>query len=171
MTEPRFLDIVAELRQRVAGIRQTDGYSVDLGDAVWVEGVQPIPAEQLDDNSLPLPGSVVIDPGSISIPEDGESRTPGGVLREALFDRTVRIIIALSITDKDQWLAISERIGLGLRRAMSKMPASVTDTTVTDWRTLGVKSIAQVAHDCSRPEPGSRVLHIETQFRIRYVER
>lgn len=170
MTDPIFLSILDEIKTRIQGIAKPE-YHTDLGDAVWVEGVQPIPADQLDDNDLPLPGSVVIDPGDISIPEDAESRTPGGVLREALFDRTVRIVIALSISNKDGWLATSERVGQDLRRAMSKMPASINDNSVTDWRVLQVKSIAQTDHGCSRPEPGSRVLHIETSFRIRYVER
>jgi hypothetical protein len=170
VTDPVFLAILDEIKARIAGISPPN-YHFGIGHAVWVEGVQPIPDEQKDENGIPLPGSVVIDPGDISIPEDAESRTPGGVLKEALFDRSVRIVIVLSIGDKDGWLAISERIGQDLRRAMGKMPANINDFSVTDWRILGVKSIAQTDHACSRPEPGSRVLLTETVFRLRYVER
>lgn len=167
MAEPAFLAIADELQRRVESIAPPE-FHTDLSQAVYLEGLQPVPVDDVD--GMPLPGSVVIDPGSIEIPEDAESRAGKGVLLEALFDRTVRIICALPIADKSAWLDTAERVGMDLREAIGKQPANMNDDSVTDWRRLGVRSIVQSGQQSTRPEAGSRTQYIETSFRIRYVE-
>ena len=163
-----FLAISTEIKARIEGISVADGYNLDLGEAVYVNGLQPIPV--VNDSDELLAGSVVIDPGEISTPDEDGSTRSGTVVLDALLDRTVTIIVAWPIDDKDNWLTISENIGSDLRKALYKMPANISDTSVKDWRTLSLKRIGQTSQAANRPQPGSRVLHIETQFRLRYSE-
>ena len=164
----RFLAIADEIKSRIEGISVADGYNLNIGDAVYVNGLQPIPV--VGDSHELLAGSVVIDPGEIVTPdEDGTTRS-GTVVLDTLLDRTITIIVAWPIDDKDNWLQIAENIGEDLRSALYRMPASVSDTSVTHWSELGVRRIGQVSQSATRPRKGSRVLHIETQFRLRYSE-
>jgi hypothetical protein len=167
MSDTRFLAIADEFKSRIEHISVDNGYFTNLGESVYLEGLQPIP---MDDKGLPLKGSVVVDPGEIDIPEGLDTRMVNGVMVEALFSREVRVVAAIDAGDKDKWLQNEERVGRDMRRSIGRQPESVNDNSVKDWRQLGVKEIAQVGQRSGRADPGSNTQFIEIRFRLRYVE-
>jgi len=164
----KFLAIADEIKARIEAISVAGGANLDLGDAVYVNGMQPIPSA--DDQGNLLEGSVVVDPGDITVPDDEGTTRAGTVVLDSLLDRTITIVTAWPCPDKSQWLILSEQIGEDIRGALYAQPVNINDSSVTDWRALGVKRINQISQSASWPQSGSRVLHVETQFRIRYSE-
>lgn len=165
MSDTTFLGIAEEFQTRIESISTDDGYFINLGESVYVNGLQPFPVA--DEHDSLLPGSVVVEAGAVEPPDpdDGGLRS-NGVTLEALFERDVTIIAALPVQDKNTWLNVSEHVAADLRRALFQQ-----DQTVTDWRTLRVKRIWQTNQTAAWPQEGSRVLHVETTFRVRYVEK
>lgn len=159
MNETRFLEIVELAKQRLSAISTADGFNLPLGQAVYVDGLQPVP---LDDHNAPLPETVLIDPGEVSMnPGSGEIRSSTATL-EAKFSREVSVIVIWPIDDKSQWLRISELIAQDVRKAMF--------ADQFEWQQIGVAKLNQIGQESSWPEAASVVLAVKIDFQIDYVE-
>ena len=163
MTEPVFVRILKKISDRITSISVANGYHLDLGGSVQIEGLGPV---DLDNDGQPLPGNVAIEPGAVSSSiGEGESdnqvrmRT---VPMEAIYERNPRIIMAIPIdADKvDTWLLIAEQAGEDLRKAIY--------ADEYEWIDLNVTRLAQSELQAQRPQAGSRVLMVAVTFTIRY---
>ena len=159
MSATTFLAALALLETRISGIGTDQGFHFDLGASVYVEGLVPVP---VDDQQLPWPGSVVIDPGTSSAtPNSGEIRASTARV-EAIFERTISVVAAWPIEDKARWLEYEQKIGADLRRAI------LVDQSA--YHSIGVQRITPTEQESNWPQAGSKVLFVKSDFSLRYVE-
>lgn len=159
MSDTVFLGALDLLEQRVSQISKAAGFFHDLGQSVYIEGLQPVPR---DDAGLPLSGSIIIDPGEMSsTPDSGEIRQSAARV-EAIFERTVSIVVTWPLPDKDAWLITEQQIGSDLRQAILK--------DMHEWHARSVQRLAQTGQESGWPQPGSTTLHVKTDYLFRYVE-
>jgi len=160
VSDTTLLAALALMRDRIQAISQAGGYFHNLGDSVYVEGLAPVP---VDDAGIPFAGSVVIDPGdSSATPGSGEIRASAARV-EAIFERTVSVIVAWPLETKAAWLVTEQQIGADLRRSLL--------ANMSAYHAISVQRIAQTGQESSWPADGSGVLVVKNDFALRYIER
>ena len=160
MSDTTLLAALALMRDRIQAISQAGGYFHNLGDSVYVEGLAPVP---VDDAGIPFAGSVVIDPGdSSATPGSGEIRASAARV-EAIFERTVSVIVAWPLETKAAWLVTEQQIGADLRHSLL--------ADMSAYHAISVQRIVQTAQESSFPASGSRSLLVKNDFLLRYIER
>jgi len=155
----RFMDIMARWQSRIEAISTANGAHHDIGQSVYVNGLQPVP---LDDHNAPLPSTVLIEPGEVSMSEAaGEVRAATATL-DAIFVRDVEVLVIWPMEDGSQWLQLSEEIGADVRAALF--------ASQVEWRHDGVQRLTQTGQEVTYPESASMVLAVSLTFQLRYVE-
>jgi hypothetical protein len=163
VSTPVFINVLAELKSRITSISVANGYHLELGQSVQVEGMGPV---DLDKDGQPLPGHVVIDPGTASSSTGGSESDSSvrmhTVPRESIDERNARIVLAIPVEagDVDSWILIAEQAGEDLRKAIY--------ADEHRWLDLFVTRIAQSELRAQRPNPGSKALMVAFSLTIRY---